>query len=56
MIVVVGAQHGVFYIVDDGGDEPRLALLASYAYRNRRHVANVFKLGAPRPEGENALA
>ncbi|HEY5412122.1 MAG TPA: response regulator, partial [Caulobacteraceae bacterium] len=39
------AQQGVFYTVDSNGDEPRLKLLASYAYKERKHVDNVFKLG-----------
>src|SRR5438067_6346209 len=42
---VVGAQHGVFYMMTAGADEPKLELLASYAYSNRKHVANEFKLG-----------
>src|SRR6184192_977832 len=42
---VVGAQHGVFYMMTAGAEEPKLELLASYAYSNRKHVANEFKLG-----------
>ncbi len=45
---VVGAQQGVFYIIDpatDGRGETMLRLLASYAYRSRKNVDNVFKLG-----------
>src|SRR5579872_426883 len=42
---VVSAQQGVFYTVDQNGDEPQLKLLASYAYKERKHVDNVFKLG-----------
>jgi hypothetical protein len=42
---VVGAQHGVFYIVEPGKEDVELKLLASYAYRNRKGVSNVFKLG-----------
>ncbi|WP_145035103.1 HAMP domain-containing protein [Caulifigura coniformis] len=41
---VVSAQHGVFYIFDNSG-EPQLRLLASYAYRERRHIGNSFRLG-----------
>ena len=41
---VVTAQHGVFYIMAPG-DSPALELLASYAHCERKHVANVFKLG-----------
>src|SRR5881397_1128559 len=32
---VVGAQHGVFYMMTAGAEEPKLELLASYAYSNR---------------------
>ncbi len=42
---VVAAQHGVFYVVDTGRDEPVLRLLASYAYRARKNVGSEFKLG-----------
>ncbi|HVJ68916.1 MAG TPA: HAMP domain-containing protein, partial [Caulifigura sp.] len=42
---VVSAQHGVFYIFDSAGEEPMLRLLASYAYRERRHIGNSFRLG-----------
>src|SRR5438128_5304545 len=42
---VVGAQHGVFYMMTAGAEEPKLELLASYAYSNRKNVANEFKLG-----------
>ena len=51
---VVGAQHGVFYVMEApkedsvGGDEktdPYLKLLASYAFRSRKTVGNRFDLG-----------
>jgi HAMP domain-containing protein/signal transduction histidine kinase/CheY-like chemotaxis protein len=42
---LVTAHHGVFYVVDPGGEEPTLKLLASYAYKDRKHVANEFRLG-----------
>jgi HAMP domain-containing protein/signal transduction histidine kinase/DNA-binding response OmpR family regulator len=48
---VVSAQQGVFYIMDVPGkdaaakDEPALKLLASYAYKERKHLDNRFKLG-----------
>ncbi|RIL01345.1 MAG: hybrid sensor histidine kinase/response regulator, partial [Proteobacteria bacterium] len=42
---VVYAQHGVFYILDSAGPEPELQLLASYAHRERKTVANRFALG-----------
>jgi signal transduction histidine kinase/DNA-binding response OmpR family regulator/HAMP domain-containing protein len=41
----VSAQHGVFYIMDNSGDQPALKLLASYAYRERKSVSNRFLLG-----------
>jgi CheY-like chemotaxis protein/HAMP domain-containing protein len=41
---VVGAQHGVFY-VSDGNGAPDLRLLASYAYTERKHLANRFTAG-----------
>ena len=43
---VVSAQHGVFYTMDSGtGGEPRLKLLASYAFKERKDLANEFRLG-----------
>jgi len=39
----VGAQHGVFYIMDSGQPESALKLLASYAYRERKSVGNRFR-------------
>ena len=42
---LIGAQHGVFYINEPQHDEVYLKLLASYAYRERKHLANVFKPG-----------
>ncbi|HEX5443583.1 MAG TPA: response regulator, partial [Pirellulales bacterium] len=42
---VVSAQQGAFYVMDPSGDEPMLRLLASYAYKERKNVDNVFKLG-----------
>jgi HAMP domain-containing protein/signal transduction histidine kinase/CheY-like chemotaxis protein len=42
---VVSAQQGVFYIVDNAKDEPMLKLLASYAYKERKNIDNVFRLG-----------
>jgi HAMP domain-containing protein/signal transduction histidine kinase/CheY-like chemotaxis protein len=41
---VVSAQQGVFYIMD-AVEEPQLKLLASYAYKQRKNIDNVFKLG-----------
>ena len=46
---VVGAQHGVFYVIEAPREEtetdPYLKLLASYAFRNRKKIANRFALG-----------
>ena len=42
---LVEMQHGVFYIADTVDGETVLKLLASYAYRERKSVANEFKLG-----------
>jgi len=42
---VVGAQHGVFYIMDTTRQEPVLHLLASYAYRARKNVGTELRLG-----------
>ncbi len=42
---LVTAHHGVFYVVDSAGETPALKLLASYAYKDRKHVASDFKMG-----------
>jgi HAMP domain-containing protein/CheY-like chemotaxis protein/signal transduction histidine kinase len=44
---VVGAAHGVFYIMDNGkeGQEPVLRLAATYAYRERKHLNKEFRIG-----------
>ncbi|MEH2325169.1 MAG: HAMP domain-containing protein [Nostoc sp.] len=42
---LVGAQHGVFFMMDSGENTPCLKLISSYAYRERRHLANRFHLG-----------
>ncbi|HOE95879.1 MAG TPA: HAMP domain-containing protein [Candidatus Sumerlaeota bacterium] len=44
---VVSAQQGVFYVLeqDDDEDRPYLNLLASYAFRERKHLSNRFYLG-----------
>jgi HAMP domain-containing protein/CheY-like chemotaxis protein/signal transduction histidine kinase len=44
---VVAAQHGVFYTMGggEGSETPRLRLLASYAYRERKNVSSDFLLG-----------
>ncbi|WOD41804.1 response regulator [Nodosilinea sp. E11] len=42
---LVEAQQGLFYRLDSSGPAPRLALLSSYAYQERKHLANEFALG-----------
>ncbi|HEY9651525.1 MAG TPA: response regulator, partial [Coleofasciculaceae cyanobacterium] len=42
---LVGAQHGVFYLMDGSEQNAALKLLSSYAYRERKHLANRFRLG-----------
>ncbi|BAY12173.1 response regulator [Calothrix sp. NIES-2098] len=42
---LVGAQQGVFYVMDGREDRPVLKLLASYAYSERKNLANQFHLG-----------
>ena len=43
---VVSAQHGAFFLAQASDDaDPELALIASYGYKNRKTVANHFKLG-----------
>jgi hypothetical protein len=41
---LVQASHGAFFIMDEG-EGKTLRLLATYAYKERRHVANRFRLG-----------
>jgi HAMP domain-containing protein/CheY-like chemotaxis protein/signal transduction histidine kinase len=42
---LVSAHHGAFYIMDDDDNTPVLKLIASYAYKERKHVGNRFNLG-----------
>ena len=42
---LVDMQQGVFYVAEDAEEEMELRLLASYAYRERKDLANRFKLG-----------
>ncbi|HYP29930.1 MAG TPA: HAMP domain-containing protein, partial [Blastocatellia bacterium] len=42
---LVSEQHGTFYIAENGDQEARLKLRASYAYRERKGLANQFRLG-----------
>jgi CheY-like chemotaxis protein/signal transduction histidine kinase len=41
----VGAQQGVFYVMNFVEDQPVLKMLNSYAYQERRHLSNEFRLG-----------
>jgi signal transduction histidine kinase/CheY-like chemotaxis protein len=42
---VVSAQTGIFYIMDSEAPEPELRLLASYAFTERKHLSNRYRLG-----------
>ncbi|HYD52262.1 MAG TPA: HAMP domain-containing protein [Gemmatimonadaceae bacterium] len=42
---LVSAHHGAFFIMDGENQQALLRLIASYAYRARKHVANRFGLG-----------
>lgn len=42
---LVGAAQGVFYVQDFLENEPLLKLLGSYAYKERKNLANQFRLG-----------
>jgi HAMP domain-containing protein/CheY-like chemotaxis protein/GAF domain-containing protein len=42
---LVSAQQGVFYVMDTGPGQQVLKLLSSYAYRERKHLSNQFRLG-----------
>ncbi|MEC4814311.1 MAG: response regulator [Scytonema sp. PMC 1069.18] len=42
---LVGGSHGVFYIMDNMEEVPHLKLLSSYAYRERKNLANRFYTG-----------
>ncbi len=41
---LVGAQQGVFYLLEDG-ETPILKLVSSYAYQERKQLSNQFRLG-----------
>jgi HAMP domain-containing protein/CheY-like chemotaxis protein/signal transduction histidine kinase len=41
---LVSAHHGAFYIMENDGT-PALKLIASYAYKERKHIGNTFHLG-----------
>ncbi len=43
---LVGAQHGVFYLMETAEHQkPLLKLISTFAYRERKHLANQFRLG-----------
>jgi signal transduction histidine kinase len=42
---LVSAHHGAFYIMESEQNTPTLKLIATYAYKERKHVANRFHLG-----------
>ena len=42
---LVNAQHSVFFVVDNSNDEIIIKLLASYAYKERKHVSTQLKVG-----------
>jgi len=42
---LVFAQHGVFYVMDGAADQAVLKLLSTYAYRERKHLSNQFRIG-----------
>ncbi|MEH2354566.1 response regulator [Nostoc sp.] len=42
---LVGASQGVFYVMDSINDQPVLKLLSGYAYKERKNLANQFRLG-----------
>ncbi|MCP3139616.1 HAMP domain-containing protein [Pyxidicoccus xibeiensis] len=42
---LVSAHHGAFFLVDTESGTPLLKLTSTYAYRERKHIANRFRLG-----------
>ncbi len=42
---LVSANYGAFYIMEHDGSEAVLKLIASYAYKERKHVGNRFRIG-----------
>ncbi|HZF73260.1 MAG TPA: response regulator, partial [Gemmatimonadaceae bacterium] len=42
---LVSAHHGAFYIMEDDANTPVLKLVASYAYKERKHLGNRFYVG-----------
>jgi len=43
---LINAQHGVFYMMDETQpDSPRLRLLSAYAFKERKNLANEWRIG-----------
>ena len=42
---LVSAQHGIFYIADRDGEEMKLTLLASYAFKERKSLSTEYRSG-----------
>ncbi len=42
---LVSAHHGTFYIMEEENNTPVLKLIASYAYKERKHIGSRFFLG-----------
>ncbi|HEU0007533.1 MAG TPA: response regulator, partial [Terriglobia bacterium] len=42
---LVGMQHGLFYVNEAANGDAELQLLASYAFKERRHLSNRFRAG-----------
>jgi HAMP domain-containing protein/CheY-like chemotaxis protein/signal transduction histidine kinase len=42
---LVSAHHGAFFMIDNEQNTPMLRLIASYAYRSRKHIGNRFMIG-----------
>jgi HAMP domain-containing protein/CheY-like chemotaxis protein/signal transduction histidine kinase len=42
---LVAAHHGAFFVAEDDDGETRLRLVATYGYKERKKVANSFKVG-----------
>ncbi|MGE6230703.1 HAMP domain-containing protein [Paenibacillus chitinolyticus] len=42
---LVSMQHGVFYMNEANGEEQVLRMFSSYAYQQRKHLSNEFRIG-----------
>ncbi len=42
---MVSSHQGLFYIMDNSKNEPLLKMLATYAFRERKNLCNVLKIG-----------